>query len=112
MVLELECSIWTITHPATILHHVFQLCFAFCGDAGPDCVQAIVFTCANLDSAYFVLLDHFLTCGWAAPPVPPPHEYFPALAALYPGLCRLHSRIALCSDDAAVESRVFLRNAL
>lgn len=47
--------------------------------------QVTVFVCANLDSAYFVLLDHFLTCGWAAPPVPPPHEYFPAIAAMHPG---------------------------
>lgn len=47
--------------------------------------QAVVFVCANLDSAYFLLLDHYLTCGWEAPPVPPPHEYFPALIAMHPG---------------------------
>lgn len=41
--------------------------------------------CANLDSAYFLLLDHYLTCGWEAPPVPPPHEYFPAMVAMHPG---------------------------
>ena len=51
-------------------------------------MQAVIFTCANLDSAYFVLLDHSLTCGWAAPPVPPPHDYFPAVAALHPGCCQ------------------------
>jgi len=52
-------------------------------------VQAVVFTCANLDSAYFVLLDHSLTCRWAAPPVPPPHAYFPAIASLHPGCRRI-----------------------
>ena len=51
----------------------------------PTHPQAVVFVCANLDSAYFVLLDHFLTCRWAAPPVPPPHDYFAAIVASHPG---------------------------
>ena len=63
---------WLAVH-STVLH-------------GPDdTTQATVFVCANLDSAYFVLLDHSLTCRWTAPPVPPPHDYFVAVAAQHPG---------------------------
>lgn len=41
--------------------------------------ESVVYMVANLDSMYYVLLDHHLTSKWATPSVPPPHKYFPAL---------------------------------
>ncbi len=42
--------------------------------------------CADLDKAYYALLEHHLSCGYDTPPVPPPHVYFPALARAHPGV--------------------------
>ncbi len=76
-------------------------------DARVSDMQAVVFTCANLDSAYFVLLDHFLTCGWAAPPIPPPHDYFPAIAAMHPGCRRLNAvQPDVYLDGATIDYRL------
>lgn len=33
---------------------------------------------ARIDSCYYALFNHYVTCGWPAPPVPPPHLFFPA----------------------------------
>ena len=41
--------------------------------------ESVVYMVANLDSMYYVLLDHHLTAKWPTPSVPPPHKYFPAL---------------------------------
>lgn len=41
--------------------------------------ESVVYMVANLDSMYYVLLDHHLTASWATPSIPPPHRYFPAL---------------------------------
>lgn len=41
--------------------------------------ESVVYITANLDSMYYVLLDHHLTAKWPTPSVPPPHKYFPAL---------------------------------
>jgi hypothetical protein len=41
--------------------------------------ESVVYIVANLDSMYYVLLDHHLTATWPTPSVPPPHKYFPAL---------------------------------
>lgn len=47
--------------------------------------EAVIHTAVALDGAYYALLEHFLTCSWAAPAVHPPHVYFPALAAAHAG---------------------------
>lgn len=53
------------------------------GHAGPEELppEAVIHVASALDGCYYALLDHFLTCGWAAPAVPPPHAYFPAITA-------------------------------
>lgn len=52
--------------------------FSYEGCAAPQVV-------AELDGAYYALLEHALCCSWAAPAVPPPHAWFPAFAAEHPG---------------------------
>lgn len=47
--------------------------------------EAVVHVAASLDGCYYALLEHFLTCGWEAPAVPPPHDYFPAITAAAAG---------------------------
>ena len=47
--------------------------------------EAAVYLCANLDALYYDLLQYHLRRGREGPPVPPPHEYFPAVAAQHPG---------------------------
>lgn len=44
--------------------------------------ESVVFLLANLDSMYYVLLDHHLTAPWQTPSIPPPHRYFLALVNL------------------------------
>ena len=44
----------------------------------PDVVVAIT---VAVDGCYYALLEHGLTCGWAAEAVPPPHLWFPAMTA-------------------------------
>lgn len=41
--------------------------------------ESVVYMVANLDSMYYVLLDHHLTARWTTPSVPPPHKCFPAM---------------------------------
>ena len=54
-------------------------------DAATLSAQCVVCMCADLDTAYYALLEHHLSCGYETPPVPPPHVYFPALAQAHPG---------------------------
>ena len=56
--------------------------------------QAVVHVATSLDSCYYALLEHFLTCEWAAPAVPPPHDYFPAITASHHGESGLLERTA------------------
>ena len=61
--------------------------------AAQDCLEpgkkldaeAAVYLCANLDALYYDLLQYYLRRGGEGPAVPPPHEYFPAVAAKHPG---------------------------
>ena len=53
-------------------------------DNGLDPDVAVAATAA-MDNCFYALLEHSLTCGWAAPGVPPPHLWFPAMAAAHPG---------------------------
>lgn len=47
---------------------------------------------ASLDGMYYLLLEHHLSTRGGSPAVPPPHLYFPAVAAAHPGQCSsLHS---------------------
>jgi hypothetical protein len=55
----------------------------------PDVVVAAT---AALDGCFYALLEHSLTCGWAAPGVPPPHLWFPAMAAAHTGWGKLTLR--------------------
>ncbi|KAK9837237.1 hypothetical protein WJX81_000930 [Elliptochloris bilobata] len=47
--------------------------------------EQAVMVMAELDGAYYALLEHALCCGWAAPAMPPPHAWFPAFATAHPG---------------------------
>lgn len=73
----------------TALQRCMQHCQrALAGAAAPNLGKAdVVHACADLDIAYYALLEHHLSCGYATPPVPPPHIYFPALARAHPGAC-------------------------
>ena len=51
---------------------------------------------AELDGAYYAVLEHALCCGWAAPAVPPPHAWFPAFAAAHPGTLRSLQTLQCC----------------
>ena len=65
-----------------------QRCRATCqaAQAAPTLsAEHAVHLCADLDLAYYSLLEHHLSCGHPVPPVPPPHSYFPALAQAHPG---------------------------
>jgi hypothetical protein len=59
-----------------------QLPLGSSGDLAPG--QA-VHLCASLDAAYYALLERHLSSRGRTPAVPPPHVYFPALAAAHPG---------------------------
>lgn len=52
---------------------------------GPDSAVAVS---AALDACYHALLEHSLSCSWGAPLVPPPHRWFPGMAAAHPGTVR------------------------
>ena len=52
------------------------------GALDPDAVVAVT---AALDGCYYALLEHSLSCGWAAAAVPPLHLWFPAMTAAHPG---------------------------
>lgn len=71
----------------TALQRCMQHCQrALAGAAAPNLGKAdVVHACADLDIAYYALLEHHLSCGYATPSVPPPHEYFPALAHAHAG---------------------------
>ncbi|CAK0783568.1 hypothetical protein CVIRNUC_006767 [Coccomyxa viridis] len=65
-----------------------QRCRATCqaAQAAPTLsAEHAVHLSADLDLAYYSLLEHHLSCGHPVPPVPPPHSYFPALAQAHPG---------------------------
>lgn len=69
------------------LEEPFHTCLEILDDFRPPeatriDAESIVFLIANLDSMYYVLLDHHLTAPWSTPSVPPPHQYFPALVNL------------------------------
>lgn len=66
------------------LEEPFHTCLEILMESIPPsatCIDAesVVFLLANLDSMYYVLLDHHLTAPWQAPSVPPPHRYFVAM---------------------------------
>lgn len=65
------------------LEEPFHTCLEILDDFRPPNAtkidtESVVFLIANLDSMYYVLLDHHLTAPWT-PSVPPPHRYFPAV---------------------------------
>ena len=65
-----------------------QSCRATCQEAQAASTlsaEHAVHLCADLDLAYYSLLEHHLSCGHPVPPVPPPHSYFPALAQAHSG---------------------------
>eukprot|EP00892_Ulva_mutabilis_P004997 jgi/Ulvmu1/286/UM001_0290.1 len=69
------------------LEEPFHTCLEILDDFRPPeankvDAESVVFLIANLDSMYYVLLDHHLTAPWTTPSVPPPHKYFPALLDL------------------------------
>ena len=47
--------------------------------------ESAVTVIASLDAAYYVLLEHHLSCGHETPAVPPPNDYLPAIVAANPG---------------------------
>ena len=79
----------------TALQRCMQHCQrALAGAAAPSLGKAdVVHACADLDIAYYALLEHHLSCGYGMPPVPPPHIYFPALARAHPGACLLREAL-------------------
>ncbi len=72
----------------TALHSCRELSQRTPGNADSASLSAehTVCMCADLDRAYYALLEHHLSCGYDTPPVPPPHVYFPALAQAHPGV--------------------------
>lgn len=69
------------------LEEPFQTCLEILIESIPSQstdidAESVVFLIANLDSMYYVLLDHHLTAPLQTPSVPPPHHYFPAVVDL------------------------------
>jgi len=65
-----------------------QACKQVCkqdADSAALSAEHVVQMCADLDLAYYAMLEHHLSCGYKTPPVPPPHVYFPAMAQAHPG---------------------------
>ena len=78
---------------AVTLAQTLKQCNAEARAALPDAVETVlhmrpetaVAVTAALDACYNALLEHSLSCSWGAPLVPPPHRWFPGMAAAHPG---------------------------
>ena len=66
--------------------------------------ESAVSVIASLDAAYYVVLEHHLSCGHETPAVPPPHDYLPAIVAANPG------RSAVQAAETYGELLAFLEN--
>lgn len=58
--------------------------------------DAVIHLATAIDGAYYAILEHFLTCSWAAPAVQPPHVYFPELAAAHSGNAQAVEDLLTC----------------